>query len=428
VNDTTPSNPETPLAQAAHEFILERVEAFRDEPLRDPGDHPLYQRLENIGTRLWMDTGSFEESEALWTRQFSALTTNNTLLSREVRAGTYDELVPAAARRLAAFDLSPRRLTLEIAFILNALHGLRLVKRYDAYVSVEEHTDLAGDVQAAVATGQRFHRLCPERFIVKIPLTPAGILATRRLSDAGVPVNHTLGFSARQNLLVARLARPAYVNVFLGRLNSVVKENGLGDGRQVGERATLASQAHVRSLRGSAHSITLQIGASFRSGSQVADLAGIDVMTLPPKVVREAGELGLRVENLQDRTGHDCRTEFSDISAARRARIDTLWDVSDSEASAAKALSGEPIETMDVPGLLKRLDEAGCGDVLVEFNEELIARSRSEGKIPRLENWRDELGGGHIGLDTLMNLAGLNAFRADQQEMDEHVNALLSGT
>ena len=99
--------------------------------------------------------------------------------------------------------MDERRLLLEIAFVLNARHGLRLARRFDAFVSVELHTDLADDVERTVAYGRRYHEVCPERFIVKVPLSPAGLIGARRLSDAGVPVNFTLGFLARKTVRAA---------------------------------------------------------------------------------------------------------------------------------------------------------------------------------------------------------------------------------
>ncbi len=50
---------------------------------------------------------------------------------------------------------------------------------------------------------------------------------------------------------------------------------------------------------------------------------------------------------------------------------------------------------------------------------------RREGKIPRLSNWADALANRVIGLDSLMNLAGLNTFISDQKEMDDHVREVL---
>src|SRR5207249_11892434 len=131
----------------------------------------------------------------------------------------------------------------------NWRQALRLVAAVDATVSVELHPGMAHDIEASERYGRRYYAVCPERFIIKVPLTPDGFLAARRLSDAGIPVNFTLGFSARQNVLAACLARPSFVNVFMGRLNAFVSDNGLGDGRFVGEKATLSTQRAIRRVR-----------------------------------------------------------------------------------------------------------------------------------------------------------------------------------
>ncbi|MBN1835902.1 MAG: hypothetical protein JW820_08625 [Spirochaetales bacterium] len=76
-------------------------------------------------------------------------------------------------------------------------------------------------------------------------------------------------------------AFPSFLNVFLGRLNAYAADNGLGGGLMVGEKATLASQRAVRRVSESSRRRTHQIAASTRSGEQVRDLAGVDVMTMP---------------------------------------------------------------------------------------------------------------------------------------------------
>ena len=140
-------------------------------------DDPEWRKVRDTGTRLWLDTGDIDEAGKLWNSSFDALTTNNTLLNKEIQKGIYDDLVAKAAR--VVLDASPKigeqDLILEIAFILNAHHALRLVDRFDANVSVELHTDLAGDVERTVAYGKRYFAICPERFYVKVPLTPAGL-------------------------------------------------------------------------------------------------------------------------------------------------------------------------------------------------------------------------------------------------------------
>ncbi len=419
-------NQSSQLVADVHEFVLGGFSPKFGRLSKKFDSHPTWRRLGELGTQLWLDTGSIDAAAGLWTAEFIALTTNNTLLNREVQTGRYDDLIGRAGAMLADHDLTPRRRMLEMAFILNAYHGLRLVERFDAYVSVEEHTALAHDVAAAVETARRYHAICPERFIVKIPFTPAGVLATRKLSAEDVLVNHTLGFSARQNYLIARIGRPAYVNVFLGRLNSFVADNRLGDGLLVGERATLASQAAICQVREQYKPRTAQIGASFRGGGQVRDLAGIDVMTIPPRVAAEFLALGIPPEQLADRTGEDYQPKFNDGVAPAAAGMGTLWDISDDLPACLDELEGEDLDSYTPSDLLRFFANRGFGDLLVEWSGEQIARCAADGKIPKLENWRHELAGETVGLDSLMNLAGLHSFIADQHAMDDRVAAVLA--
>ena len=416
------------LSQEIHRFVRE---GFKPSFGRLRGrfkTNPIWCRFRALGSELWLDTGNIEDAEQFWTQEFSALTTNNTLLNKEVQKGQYDSLIRRAAEMLDGFaELTEKQRMLELAFILNARHGLSLVEKFDAYVSVEEHTALAGEVDLAVEYARRYHAICPERFIIKIPFTPAGLLATRRISAEGIAVNHTLGFSARQNYLAARIARPAYVNVFLGRLNSFVADNKLGDGRYVGERATLASQNVIRKLREMKLTPTLQIGASFRSRSQVRDLAGIDVMTMPPKVAGEFLSMKPAAEKIRDMTDEDYSPGLDETVKPESIRLDTLWDIEGKFASCIDALEKENLDGFTPDDLVYFFEEHDCPDVLVRWSDSQIAASAAEGKIPRLENWRQALKDKSIGLDSLMNLAGLNSFSADQKAMDQRVKKVLTG-
>jgi transaldolase len=412
----------TDLAEHVHRFVLAGFKPAFGK-LSDTFDtNPLWKQLREVGTQLWLDTGSMDDAGKLWTQEFSALTTNNTLLNKEIQTGRYDTLITQAAELLDKFPfLSERQRILEIAFILNAYHGLRLVEKYDAFVSVEEHTDLATNVDMAVSYARRYHAICPERFIVKIPLTPAGLLATRILSSEGIPVNHTLGFSARQNYLIARIGRPAYVNVFLGRLNAFVVDNALGDGSYVGERAMLASQAAITALRQTKAIPTKHIGASFRSAAQVRDLAGIDVMTIPPKVAADFLKLGLQPAELTSKLGATWPLGVKPDVAAPSVGLNTLWDIDDKLVRCIDTLEQSNIAKFTPADLLDFFSLQRCSDVLVRWTQGQIDVSRKEGKIPHIENWREPLRSGDIGLDALMNLAGLYSFTADQEAMDERI-------
>ncbi len=414
------------LSQQVHDFVRKDFSPHYGQPEVESQSDPFWGQFLNLGTQLWLDSGNFEDVGRVWTREFTALTTNNTLLNKEVQTGTYDGLIAEAADLLSDFpDLTEREFMLEMAFILNATHGLRLVERFDAHVSVEEHTDLAHDVERSVEYARRYYAVCPERFYVKIPFTPAGLLATRQARQEGIPINHTLGFSARQNYVITRVAWPNFVNVFLGRLNGFIAENDLGSGEYVGEKATLASQEAVRSLRVEAGIQTYQIGASFRSWEQYVNLAGIDVITSPPKI---AGELRRRADELppiESRLGQNYALGLNDDVDPHRIGLDTLWDVDDKLVACIDALGREDIDLLNADRLISFFEAHGCSDFLVRWSNSEIATSAEEGKIPKLDNWADQLAHRSIGLDSLMNLAGLNSFITDQREMDTHVQDVL---
>src|SRR5688572_15178028 len=166
------------LAHEVADFCRKSVQAPAASRASFPS-HPLWAAVSKLGTALWLDTGDVAAARALWTREFQALTTNNTLLNKEVQKGIYDELVPDASAVLRGADptVGEERVVTEIAFVLNAVHALQLVRTFDADVSVELHTDVADDADASWHYGRRYAAIEPKRFIVKVPLTPAGLFA-----------------------------------------------------------------------------------------------------------------------------------------------------------------------------------------------------------------------------------------------------------
>ena len=415
------------LAETVHEFLLKGFTPHYGQPVGAVGTNSAWQAMRQAGSELWLDTGDIDEISSNWTREFTAVTTNNTLLNREVQTGRYDQFIVEAAEALKDFHLDDRRRRLELAFILNAHHALRLVEKFDAFVSVEEHTDLANDVGEALEYALRYRAICPERFFVKIPFTPAGLLTTRLAWREGIAVNHTLGFSARQNYVIARIGRPRFVNVFLGRLNQFVVDNKLGDGAYVGERATVASQEAIRNLRRTYDVPCRQIAASFRDAQQVRDLAGVDVLTLPVKVAKGFLDMRLGAWDIANRSMQSYRPSLAGGVDPASIRLETLWEVGDNLAATVDELEKQAdLDRMSPSDLVSFFGERGCGDFLVPWTDPQRATSAAEGKIPRLDNWRDLLASKTIGLDSLMNLAGLGSFIKDQEQMDRRVEQVLA--
>ncbi|MDE2583112.1 MAG: fructose-6-phosphate aldolase [Rhodospirillales bacterium] len=111
---------------------------------------------------------------------------------------------------------------------------------------------------------------------IKVPLTPDGLRACRRLADDGTMVNVTLCFSPAQALLAAK-AGATFVSPFVGRLDDI-GEHGMG---LIADIMTIFRQYPYLK--------TEVLVASVRSPMHVVEAAklGAHVATLPPAVLRQ---------------------------------------------------------------------------------------------------------------------------------------------
>lgn len=397
--------------------VKEFVYSGLNETLFEGKEDKFWQSLRNTGTTLWLDTGDIEEAEANWTAEMSALTTNNTLLNNEIQKGIYDQLIEEALPIVSSLPEQER--VKEIAFILNARHGLRLARRFGGLVSVELHTDTANDIDAILSYGKRFHDICPDHFIVKVPLTATGLLGARRLRDAGVKINFTLEFSARQNALVTAITRPDYLNVFLGRIGAYIADNGLGDGTGAGEMAVLSSQGWVTRLSASNPWPTKLIAASLRSYQQLEFLAGTDVYTMPPKVAA-AGRANL-AGSFISKLGAKYPVVLND--EGKRSGIEKFWEVDDLVVDFIKEVTSELPQTG--AELEEKARAAGLADMFPVLSAEEVHIVSADGKIPVYRHWDEKLKNRVIAPDTLLTLAGLASFTADQKALDDRIGKII---
>ena len=157
------------LSWEIYKFVRGGFPSRFEQPKSVVKSKTILNKLCEAGSELWLDTGSLSEAREFWTREFTALTTNNTLLNKEIQTGRYDMLIIEAARLLAEYpQISAREKMLEIVFVLNSWRGMRLALKFDAYVSVEEHTDIANDIDQTVEYANRYYAICPQRFTIKI--------------------------------------------------------------------------------------------------------------------------------------------------------------------------------------------------------------------------------------------------------------------
>jgi transaldolase len=379
---------------------------------------PFWEALRETGTELWLDTGDIDEAEAAWSDEMSGLTTNNTLLNNEIQKGDYDIFISEAKSIIR--DLPLEEKVKEIAFMVNARHGLRLAAKFGSMVSVELHTDVSNDIKAIEYYGRRYHEINPDQFIVKVPFTPEGLIGARRLRDSGIRVNLTLEFSARQNLLAARIARSDYVNVFLGRIGAFLMDNKLGDGSGAGEKAVISSQNWVTAVAAENPWQTKLIAASLRHHNQLELLAGTDVFTMPPKVAMAgrselSGNFATKIHE---------NYEVSLYPSGDEAHIEKFWEVNDKVLALAERLA----EKIPASGqeLIRIAQEEGCHDMFPFLNREEKEALAGDGKIPVFSRWEQKIKEGKIAPDTLLNLAGLASFKTAQDMLDQRILGIIS--
>jgi len=117
-----------------------------------------------------------------------------------------------------------------------------------------------------------------ENIVIKVPMTPEGLKATRIFAAEGIKTNVTLVFSATQALLVAK-AGAAYVSPFVGRLDDI-------------SLTGMDLVSDIMTIYDNYGYTTEVIVASVRSPTHVLDAAliGADIATIPFKVILQLAQ------------------------------------------------------------------------------------------------------------------------------------------
>ena len=146
---------------------------------------------------------------------------------------------------------------------------------------VESYTDMLDE---GLRLSQKFGEVCT----VKVPCTPDGLLACKKLSDLGIKVNVTLIFLLHSFILAAK-AGATYVSPFVGRC----------DDNSVAGVEVVRSIAGVYQSQGVATQI---LSASIRDVYKVTRsfYNGASIVTMPPAVFEgERIRMSLLVKDLQ---------------------------------------------------------------------------------------------------------------------------------
>lgn len=247
------------------------------------------EALKATGTVVVADTGDFE-SIAKFTPQDA--TTNPSLILAAAKQDAYAKLIDAAVEYGKKHgsnideqvEISVDKLLVEF--------GTAILKVVPGRVSTEVDARLSFDKEATVKKALEIIKLyeaegiSKERVLIKIASTWEGIQAAQELEkDHGIHVNLTLLFSFSQAVAAAE-ANVTLISPFVGRILDWYKA-------KTGETYTAETDPGVESVKNiynyyKKHGYkTIVMGASFRNVGEIKALAGVDYLTISPKLLDE---------------------------------------------------------------------------------------------------------------------------------------------
>ena len=133
---------------------------------------------------------------------------------------------------------------------------------------------VATDFDGMVTEAKHLSAIAPN-VVVKIPVIPEGLRATKAVSQAGIRVNMTLVFSANQGMLAAK-AGASFISPFIGRLDDIGQRGMevVEDLVRIRDNYGLKAEVLVGSIRHPQHVLE-------------AAKAGADIATMPAEVMEK---------------------------------------------------------------------------------------------------------------------------------------------
>ena len=190
--------------------------------------------------KLFLDTANLAQIKKLNQMGIvDGITTNPTLVAKE--AGEFEDIITAICKEVKG-DVSAEVVS----------------TNFDGMVSEAKHlSSIAPNV------------------VVKIPIIPEGLRATKTISEMGIRINMTLVFSANQGLLAAK-AGASFISPFIGRLDDI------------GQRGMELVEDLVK-IRNNYNMKAEVLVGSIRHPQHVLDAAkvGADIATMPPEVMEK---------------------------------------------------------------------------------------------------------------------------------------------
>lgn len=240
-------------------------------------------------TTVVVDTGDIDSI-----KQYTPTdaTTNPSLILAAVQNPQYKHLLEDAvayAKSRGKTADEQRTLTMDKLFVNFGKEILQLVP---GRVSTEVDARLSFDAEGSIHKAKtliemyRVEGIPKERVLIKLASTWEGSVAARALEKEGIHCNMTLLFSLPQAIICAE-AKATLISPFVGRILDWHKKDKGVAGFAPQEDPGVISVTEIYNYFKKFDYKTQVMGASFRNKEEILELAGCDLLTIAPALLKE---------------------------------------------------------------------------------------------------------------------------------------------
>ncbi|HPC26621.1 MAG TPA: transaldolase [Paludibacteraceae bacterium] len=305
-------------------------------------------------TKVVADTGDFE---SIINYKPLDATTNPSLIFAASQQEKYQHLILDAIQyaKKSHVDKSQQlKLALDK---LSVNFGIKILEIVPGRVSTEVDARLSFDTGGTIERARDLIALYEkegisrERILIKIASTWEGIEAAKILEKEGIHCNLTLLFSLIQAIACAE-ARVTLISPFVGRILDWYKKEGFSF-NSPSEDPGVKSVVSIYNYYKKFDYPTQIMGASFRNIQQIIELAGCDLLTISPILLKELEQ----TEGILERKLNPEKAKNSDI---QRITIDEKifrWMLNEDAMATEKLAEGIRNFTKDLRKLENKIAE-----------------------------------------------------------------------
>jgi transaldolase len=219
-------------------------------------------------------------------------TTNPSLVLAVLKEAEFKSHLSDCAKYAKENKTEDCKLELAADYLFVAI-GNAVLQKIKGRVSVECDARLSYHKDETLRRARRIIKLFEERgvgkerILIKIASTWEGIQAAKELEEEGIHCNLTLLFSMAQAIACAE-ANVTLISPFVGRIYDwhVKKGNFAADGNSAEDPGVVSVKKIYEYYKKFGYK-TQVMGASFRNVGQIKSLAGCDLLTIAPKLLKQ---------------------------------------------------------------------------------------------------------------------------------------------